>query len=221
MRTIGLACVAVAAGLAAAWTITAPEQSRAATVASPILTEVTADDLKSILTEWGASDFTPVESRPIKGQDGAVAITIRRLTFKHSGLGYEVRMYCLGEGAGCLGIQVMVAFEKGSVTQSVLNSYNANFRAGKAYLEEQALVSERYIIVDHGIARANILTQLVVHESVSANMLNYIKENGVIASAPTPGAPVPVALPLHLAKGSTVHLMPVKDLKAPLNRLAP
>lgn len=221
MRTIGLACVAVAAGLAGAWTLTTPQQTRAATVASPIMTEVSADDFKSILTEWGATDISAVESRPIKGQDGAVAITVRAMTFKHSGLGYAVLMYCLGEGPGCLGIQVMAAFDKGTTTQSVLNGYNANFRAGKAYLESEFYVSERYIIVDHGVARANILTQLVVHESVTANLLNYIKENGIIAKAPVPGAPVPVALPHHLAQGSTIHMMAAKDVKAPINHVAP
>jgi hypothetical protein len=55
--------VAVTAGLAGAWTLTAPQQTRAATVASPILTEVSADDFKSILNEWSATEVMTVHPR--------------------------------------------------------------------------------------------------------------------------------------------------------------
>lgn len=222
MRTMGLACVALAAGLAGAWTLAAPQQSRAAAVTSPILTEVTVDDLKSILTEWGATEVSNVENRPIKGTDGAVVITIRYLTFKHSGLVYAVRMYCPGENPGCLGIQLTVAFEKGTTTQTILNSYNENYRAGKAYLESDVYVSERYIIVDNGVARGNIMTQFVVHEAVTANLLKYIKENGVIASRGPWANTAPVSLPLaQMTQGGTVHVMAAEDFKAPINRVAP
>lgn len=217
MRTIGLACVAIAVGLAGAWTLAAPQSKAAAT--DTILTQVTVDDLKGILTEWGATEISAAEARTVKGADGAVTLTIRVLTFRHSGLLYAARMYCVGESTGCLGIQLTVAFENAGTPLTVLNGFNGSFRAGKAYQETQVYVSERYIIVDHGVARANIMTQFVVHEAVTANMLKYIKDNGVIAQVP--GArPIPVALP-HMAQGSTVHMLTVQDVKTPINRVAP
>lgn len=218
MRTIGLACAAFAVGLAGAWVVAAP-QSRAAT--ETILTEVTVEDLKGLLTEWGATEISAAQAQQMKGADGAVTVTIRRLTFRHSGLVYAAHMYCPGESAGCLGIQLTVAFENTNTPVSVLNGYNEIYRAGKAYRDTQVYVSERYIIVDHGVARANIMTQFVVHEGMTANLVRYIKENGIVAQAPG-GTAAPVALPhLAMTQGASVHMLAASDVKAPINRVTP
>jgi hypothetical protein len=214
MRTIGLVCVAFVVGLAGAWTLATP-QSKAAT--ETILTQVTTDDLQSILTEWGATEISAPTAYPIKGSGGEVAITIRYLTFKHNGIIYAARLYCPGEGAGCLCIQLTASFEAPNTALSVVNNYNGKFRAGKAVQDAKGYVSERYIIVDNGVARGNIMTQLVVHEGVTANLMQFIKENGIVAQAPA-GRPIPVTLQHIAAQGTTLHTLTAEDVQAmPMN----
>jgi len=198
MRNLWFTRVVFAVGLAtASWFLTAPQGQAAETSISSMSVET----LNSILQEWGATDITQGadESMTITDQ---LKLTIKVATFKHNGLIYAARTYCHPEG-GCVGVRVTCAFEDSGTALATLNSYNANFRAGKAFQTPKAVVSERYIILDHGVARENVVVQLAVYAAYTSYLIDYMK-TATIAALPTGGA-APVSFKPPAGREVAIH----------------
>jgi len=203
MRNRWFTAVIFAAGLAAApWFLAAPQ----AQAAEASISSMSVSTLRSILEEWGATDITEGndESMVINDQ---VTLTIKVMAFKHNGLVHYARTFCHPAG-GCVGLRVTCAFEDGGASLATLNGYNANYRAGKAFQAPHSQVarvnvSERYIILDYGVARANILVQLNVYANYTQYLLEHIK-NATIAAAPG-GTTTPVALKRPVPADAAMH----------------
>jgi hypothetical protein len=195
-----------AAGLAAAL-LTAPQAG-----AAEILEGVTVATATSILQEWGATEITEGESTQMKINE-QITLTVKRLAFKRSNVVMVAQLYCNNADptGNCVGVKVTCAFEDSGTPLATLNSYNMGYRAGKAFQASnqapKVYVSERYMILDNGVARANILTQLNVFLYATGALLEHIKTSGTVASAPVPagGQMRPLAFIPHAAVGAVVH----------------
>jgi hypothetical protein len=215
MRNLWFTGVAFAAGLSAASWFVATPQSHAA---EAMVDRLTVASLTGILKEWGATDVAEGASETLKPSD-TVTLTIRNVTFKHNGLTYLGTLFCNDATAGCVGLRVTCAFD-GTPPLAKVNSFNTGYRSGKAYEEEQLLISERYMIIDHGVARANIITQLDVFEYATNTLLQHINSGDVTASAPI-GNAVPDVLKVAAALDGSVHKVSAADMKGlPVNHVA-
>lgn len=203
MRNRWFTGVVFAAGLATASWFVSTQQAHAADAS---ISSISPSTLKSILQEWGATEITEGtdESMVI---DDQLTLSIKVVSFKHNGLVHAGRTFCDPNGS-CVGLRLTCAFEDGGASLATLNTYNANYRAGKAYKAphsqvSQVNVSERYIILDHGVARANILVQLQVYASYTQYLLEHMKK-ATVAAVPN-GTAAPVAYKAPVAVGPLMH----------------
>lgn len=177
-KTVWLAGAIAAVGIAAAAYV-AP-----ATLAADaqVIDRMTPANVTGILQEWGATNIKSGETEPVKWADGT-SRPLKYLTFEHSGVTYVAYFHACDE-SGCRGLQVALGFEGVPPALSVFNDFNRGAPAGKAYTEEKGYVSERYIIVDDGVSRGNILMQFKVLEGITGRMLQFMKDRSVVAALP-------------------------------------
>lgn len=149
---------------------------------SPLITDFSVATAKGVLQEWGATAITEDKPDTLKIND-RMSLTLRPIRFTFGGVNFLSFIYCLPTG-GCSGYQVICAFQDNAAQTATLNEYNAQHRAGKGYADQGGVVSEKYIIFDHGITRANVITQLNVYVLYTNYMLDFLKKKGVVASAP-------------------------------------
>lgn len=213
MRNGWIAMFVLAAGVAAGTSYSLSQQSYAADTTIKQFTVATAN---SVLQQWGGTDFEDPATSTQKVNDD-LTITYKDYNFRRNGLIYHATLFC-SDKDGCTGLRITCAFDKSPGSQT-LNAFNATYRAGKAYEINKVVVSERYLIVDGGVSRANLAMQLSVFDYATTELLQFGKGE-VVASVPSSSSAMLASRRYAATRADVVsHVSTAEYRNLPVNRV--
>jgi hypothetical protein len=149
-----------------------------------LIMRLTVENVSDILKEWGATDIKAQKTEQAAWSGGKKR-AIDYLVFDRTNAKYVAILTACDDAGGCLGMDVRGYIPSKGPSTAIANDYNRRSAAAKVYVDEAGYVSERYLIIDRGVQRSNILSQLDVLERVTTSILKSEQRNKQVSSTPS------------------------------------